>query len=411
MNVIRVLIPSLMVLSAPSISQALAPPALVARIQGTSQIQQATALLSAGNAALAAHQYSQAEHAFQQAATLFHQANDPSHEADAYEKLAGAYEQEAAGGPPAKGAPVTPPRLPPAPQQAPVKKPPAGRVPAKTPAAVALPSIGPRAGYVIGRAVFEDGHPIPKFDVSANGFEGAGPVPNGISSLGGTTGSNGVYALPVTDTQTRTRLIRATVVGVQANAVIDYHGHHYQIPLQPTDGLVDGSDTNGFRGDSGKGVVRDFVLSMAGRKPGADEGSQVGYRTAYYGATIEADVTFSKGKYSNLEDATSLSRAFSPSSVAEVTLTPVGALLDGSRGAVVVRKFQLGSTWKEKFLRGIPIGVYQVTATLTPPGGAQRPLVLMLKFGSGWSSQLEVDFPTYSFSVDGSETVALHLGQ
>ena len=57
MNVIRVLIPSLMLLSAPSTSQALASPALVARIQSTSLVQQATALLSAGNSALAAHQY------------------------------------------------------------------------------------------------------------------------------------------------------------------------------------------------------------------------------------------------------------------------------------------------------------------------------------------------------------------
>ena len=410
MNVIRLLTLSLMLLGAHSTSQATAAPVFIASIQGTSLLQQATAFLNAGNAALAAGQYAQAERAFQQAATAFHQANDPSREADAYEKLAGAYEQEAAGGPPARTTPVPPPPPPRAVQPPPPQNAPAV-APARTPAPVHLSAIRPRAGFVIGRAVFEDGRPIPRFNVSVTGVDGAAPVQAGAPSLGITVGTSGTYAVQTLDTTTHTKPVRATVMGVHADAIIEYHGHHYEIPLRPTDGLVDGSDANAFRGDSGKGVVRDFVLSMGGRKPDADEGSQVGYRTAYYGAIIEVDVTFSKGKYSNLEDATSLSKAFPPASVAEVTLTPLGALLDGSRGAVVVRRFQLGSSWKEKFLRGIPIGVYQVTATLTPPGGASRPLVLTRQSGGVWSPQLEVDFPTYSFNLEGSATVTLHLGQ
>lgn len=417
MNITRLLTFSLMLLGAPSIPQAMAVPVLIARIQDTSLVQQAVAFLKAGNTALAAGQYAQAERAFQQAATAFHQANDPAREADAYEKLAGAYEQEAAGGPPAKGtAPATLPPLPhaaqpPLPQKVPAAVSPTHAPITHVPVPIQLPPIRPRAGYVIGRAVFEDGRPIPKFNVSVTGFDGAAQVLAGSPSLGGTTGTSGAYAVQTLDTLTHTKPVRATVIGVHADAVIDYHGHHYEIPLRPTDGLIDGSDANGFRGDSGKGVVRDFVLSMSGRKPDADEGSQVGYRTAYYGATIEVDVTFSKGKYSNIEDATSLSKAFPAASLAEVTLTPLGSLLDGSRGAVVVRRFQLGSSWKEKFLRGIPIGVYQVTATLTPPGGTSRPLVLTRQSGGVWSAQVDVDFPTYSFSVDGSNTVTLHLGQ
>jgi hypothetical protein len=49
-------------------------------------------------------------------------------------------------------------------------------------------------------------------------------------------------------------------------------------------------------------------------------------------------------------------------STVEVTLKPVGPLLDGSRGRTLVFRFPVKTLSPETFVEGIPIGRYKLTA-------------------------------------------------
>ena len=63
---------------------------------------------------------------------------------------------------------------------------------------VKLSPMAAKPGYIVGRAVFADGRPIPSFKVSAVGFDGLAHVSTfstAIPSLGEVDGSNGRYAL------------------------------------------------------------------------------------------------------------------------------------------------------------------------------------------------------------------------
>ena len=397
------------------------PPALVAQAQddfaglmdqaaaqgAAGRAGQAGALyLRAAEAATGAGRYGPAEAAYQKAADAFHLAGDADNEALAYEKLAAAYELEAG----APAAPTTQPAVAPAgtavkplavPTPARNAPPAAGQAnpkpaPPKANAAAVplrLPALAPRPGFVIGRAVFEDGRPVPRFSVEALGYDGqVNLFPRSTPLLGAANGANGRYAFPTLDTFRHVTPVDGLVVAVNAYAQIDFNGRRYEIQLRPLDGLPDGSEPGGFKRPSGKGVVRDFVLKIsAGR--------------------VDVDLTLSQGRYPVIEDASSLSRAFPAGSSVEVTFTPTGPLLDGSRGSVVVRSFPLAENWQARSLRGIPLGVYAVSARLTPPGGEPRPLRLSAKPGDPWRPQVQVDFPPSKFVPDGSSAITLYLGQ
>jgi hypothetical protein len=238
--------------------------------------------------------------------------------------------------------------------------------------------------HVIGRAVFEDGRPIPEFKVQVVGFDGNINLFAGLPSLGFENARNGRYAVLTKDTFKHEKPVKALVVGVTAEAKLKYKGHEYIYKLHPVDGKIDGSDSKAFRGESGKGVVRDFVMKMTGVRPGWEENAtgETNYKGAMYGGSLSIDCTQSTSQYPAVEDATSLTKLFPPESSIELRLEPTGPLLDGARGGTVIRKFPLGTTygnWREHFLRSIPMGEYTATARLTAPGGQAHALRLKLK--------------------------------
>ena len=249
------------------------------------------------------------------------------------------------------------------------------------PRPIHLSPLGPRPGYIIGRAVFADGRPIPQFSVWAVGFDGqVNLFPGSVPTVGVAEARNGRYAMQTRDSFRHTKPVRATVVGVHAVAKIPYRNNNYLLEMYPLDGKTNGTDKGDFRGDSGKGIVRDFVLKISGLRLGytVNEDTEVRYRGAYYGGVLPLDGTVSQKEGRNFEDETSFSRALTEGDV-EVTLTPEGRLLDGSTGRTIrtlvpVAVFKLGGNWHSRYLRNIPLGVYTATARLVLPGGETRPL-------------------------------------
>jgi hypothetical protein len=241
-----------------------------------------------------------------------------------------------------------------------------------------LPPLARRPGYVVGRAVFADGRPVPKFEVGVGGFDLSADASRGsMPSIGYGDGTNGHYAVQVRDSFSHTKPVDARVASVSATAHISYEGHEYKLEMRDLAGPT-GMTT--FLGQARNGVVRDFVLPMTGLRPGytADEHSESRFNNAYFGALLNLDGSTSNKDDSTQEDETALTRAF-PMGIIELTLTPTGPLLDGSTGQPVhfsapTKAFVLGGDSSLRVLRGIPIGAYTATARLVLPGGDSRPL-------------------------------------
>lgn len=267
-------------------------------------------------------------------------------------------------------------KLPAAPATAPAT--PTASAAPSPPAAVKLSAMKARPGHVIGRAVYADGRPIPRFQVTAMGWAGevhlgpTGTLPN----LGQVRAQNGQYAIRTTSEFDRSKPVKALVVGVRAIATLTRNGTEYNLEMHPTDGKKDGSGAGSFRGDSGKGVVRDFVLRLYGPKRGyekntpprdtnTNEMSDPSFG-AFYGGTVAVSLP---------RDAAQTMDG----SMLTVTFTPAGPLYDGSPGKTIVRTMRLRKPdIYTAYFRDIPLGDYTATATVSGPNGASSPLRLRI---------------------------------
>lgn len=373
------------------------PGAVFAADSGPVLMKQAASLEAAGNHAAAAQAYQRAARAFDAAGQREEHALALQRATQALRRAAGlpASNLEPGAGTPAPAAAG------------------AGRG-----AGLHLPPLKPKPGYVIGRAVFEDGRPIPRFTVSALGFDGQVFVPRGgLPFLGKAEGANGQYELRTLDTVRQQRPVNAMVRAVRAQVKLAYNGHNYEIELHPLDGKRNGTGADDFQGESGKGVVRDFVLKMSGLKPGytGQETGETNFKNAEYGGRIPVDGTLPPGpQYQGVNDPALLVNAFPKGSTVEVKLTPAGPLLDGSQGQTIVRTFPLGADWQGgSYLRGIPLGVYTATARLADPNGASYPLRVSLvgTIPVAWQPSVRIEFPPTEHFPDGSTEVPLHLAR
>ena len=343
--------------------------------------EDAAALMKRAAGLEAAGRYDEAGVAYGKAGAAYEAAGRNKEWAAALSKSATMYEKEAdqllAGGAGHKSAvPPTDAAPPPA---APVRL--AG-------ARAALPRLAARPHYIIGRAVFEDGRPVPDFVVNAAGMNGKFDVmlnvKEGATSFGEAKGHNGVYAMQVESSHLdplgkRDPNEDATIFSVTAKTTLHYNGTIYGIPLRPVDGIIDGSDPGGFRGNLSRGIVRDFVVKMSGLKPGykaaeyPDHGAEISgtqARFAYYGGGLDIDCT--NGTTQNdVVGRTSVSQAFPKGSTVALTLQPTQPLLDGSQGRTLTRSSLVGP---ETSFYSIPFGLYTATAKLTEPNGTTHAL-------------------------------------
>jgi len=273
-----------------------------------------------------------------------------------------------------------------------------------------LPPLARRRGYVIGRAIFPDGRPIPEFDISVLGYDGQVNIfssQGATPSLGWGKGKNGRYAIRTMDTFQHKKPVNGLVVSVQAYANLKYGGQIYKMPLYPIDGLRDGGGKGEFKANSGPGIVRDFVLKVSGLKPQfkAFDKSEIGNENGYvfYGGQLTISLSESDDK-----EYTTLQRTALPSSKFTFTFTPQGPLLDGSRPQPIHRVATVKGANYYIYLSNIPLGIYSMTATLTNPDGTVVPLRLNTK-RENYASSTKIQFDASPSILGGVYGVNVYL--
>jgi hypothetical protein len=255
---------------------------------------------------------------------------------------------------------------------------------------------------------------MPQFRVTALGWSGeihlgpSGTAPN----LGTVTGRNGRYEIRTTSEFDRTKPVRALVISVYSDALLSYNGRAYRLPMHPTDGKPDGSGKGAFRGDSAKGVVRDFVLKIHGPKRGYEKNpppadtltNELSDRSfgAFYGGTVAFSFHALQGGVTGPFPIAG--------SILTLTFTPFGSLIDGSAGKTIIRRAEIEAEgvggYYTRYFRDLPLGDYTATAVLTQADGSSHPLRLRV-LGGDWQSPAPVVFHPFELS-GGVETAHLY---
>ncbi|WP_309707187.1 hypothetical protein [Armatimonas sp.] len=326
--------------------------------RGSALETKAAALSSAGK-------LHEAGDAFTSAAKAYTAEGNSSAAAKAYGKAAELYEPQA-------DALLNPTRTP---QAAPLPQTQVPR-PAVAPVRTVAPSpLAPRAGMIVGRVINELGGAATSVTVRYSGFQEGKPIFNHFENVeGDVKAAGGSYTIRVPPGDYR----------VSAYATYIYQGRTYHFELEalnpPARHDLDGLGLDHLRG----GLVRDFVLKMTAKKAGASEETETVYNAAYYGGRLNFDCGQTEqimgGGHTFAPPLAGLvDTAYPPDSRLQITLTPQGALVDGSAGRVVTIKLRLGDHGTYPFSqRGIFPGVYIATATVTTPSGKTIPLRLSL---------------------------------
>jgi hypothetical protein len=179
----------------------------------------------------------------------------------------------------------------------------------------------PKKGYATGKAVDTQGKPLADVEIVANNTQ----LYN--SNIVGRTDSKGNYKLQLTP---GSWYVRGTVK-------VQYDNRTYVLDLHPeTDGAFAGTE----------GAVRDLRWKLTGAKP-----TEFG-ATGYYGGLVEV-------YGDNIFDTDQV----------ELTLEPVGKLIDGSTGKKIVRRLEGGSIGNTE---DIPLGRYRITARHLSKGQAVK---------------------------------------
>ncbi|MEU5861572.1 hypothetical protein ABZ815_10385 [Nonomuraea sp. NPDC047529] len=150
---------------------------------------------------------------------------------------------------------------------------------------------------------------------------------------------------------------------VSASVTRQFNGRQYTFDLEPT-------STASVRASAGG--VRNFTWRVTGRRPGTDG--------RYYGGLVATNLWFD-----NLPENVDQENV-------RLTMTPVGPLIDGSKGRVVSGREPVytDSGWA---VVDVPLGRYRITATYRSAGsGKVYPLQVKLTGSSSFGSQVTADF-------------------
>jgi hypothetical protein len=146
---------------------------------------------------------------------------------------------------------------------------------------------------------------------------------------------------------------------VLASLTREYHGKKYKFDLHPdtTDDFV-----------ASDGAIRNFVWKLSGEKP---EGLLGNYGSPVIAYTVPGDYSM------QMTDI-------------ELTLTPDGALIDGSKGEPLTAKLKsTGDGWA---IPDVPVGRYKITARHAPEGEKPTPIQVRLRNTGKFADSLTADF-------------------
>ena len=243
-----------------------------------------------------------------------------------------------------------------------------------------------RPGLVTGRITDAAGQPLRDAEVRVT-----------VSGLAA-DGSPATFTPPVDAAGRYAQEVPEGQYGVSATVGLSREGRRFTFPLHPTDNAPPAN-----RAPSAPGIVKDFEWRMSGLRPLGTEGR----RGSHYGGTVY----LGPGPFT-----AELAQQF-PGGTVEVTLTPAGALFDGSPGRPVTERrgvAEIGSTTRG-YLLDIPLGVYTATARVIGANGAEQPLGLRvvadgrISRDDPYEPQVRFGFPPGESGQNGTDEVLLLL--
>jgi hypothetical protein len=247
-----------------------------------------------------------------------------------------------------------------------------------------------KAGWVVGTITNSKGKPLSGALVRVGGIIGKAGERGSFETQ---TDAKGQYKLQVPD----------GYYHVNAWYFPKYQGIQASLPLYPVD---KDKVKEQFSMD---GIVKDFVWKISGPMPVKHP---VLTPDEYYGGVI-----IFNGQDINTTKVLSNPPA---ESVVELTFTPVGALIDGSKGKVITRKKKLSKSLmelhpkqEERLVFDIPIGKYKITAKVTEPNKKPRALRVATDKTPKYASTVTVTFHGYGdstpYDVNGMHPIKLYL--
>jgi hypothetical protein len=246
-----------------------------------------------------------------------------------------------------------------------------------------------KSGWVIGTITNSKGKPLSGALVRVGGIVNGG----NLGSFETKTDAKGQYKLKVTD----------GYYHVNAWYFPKYQGAQTSLPLYP----VDKDQTK--EQFSKDGIVKDFIWKISGPMPVK---RPVLAPNEYYGGVV----------IFNGQDINSTKVLSNPpaGSIVELIFTPVGPLIDGTKGKVITRKKKLSKSLmelhpkqEERLVFDIPIGKYKITAKVTEPNKKPRTLRVATDKTPTYSSTVSVTFQGYGtdtpYDVNGMNPIKLYL--
>ncbi len=247
----------------------------------------------------------------------------------------------------------------------------------KKPAATKPTTLKAKPNYIVGRVTNRAGQPIGGVEIGIYGTTIAGANVRFEAA----TNAQGMFS----------QRLPEGIYGASAYLKKRFNNKNYKFTLPPTDGVTS------VKHDSSLGIVKNFVWKISGLRPGETPG-KTGAHTEpakYFGGFI-----YLKSKVVGFGG----DRIYFPSgSTLEVTMTPRGPLIDGSKGQVKTfrRRFEQdvtsGIDWH---LADIPIGTYTLSAQLLASDATQKPLNVRNLTATGVKEEF---FPTVAIDFEPTQ--------
>jgi hypothetical protein len=246
-----------------------------------------------------------------------------------------------------------------------------------------------KSGWVIGTITNSKGKPLSGALVRVGGIVNGG----NLGSFETQTDAKGQYKLQVPN----------GYYHVNAWVFPKYQGVQTSLPLYPVD---KDKVKEQFSKD---GIVKDFIWKISGPMPVK---RPVLAPNEYYGGVI----------IFNGQDINSTKVLSNPpaGSIIELIFTPVGPLIDGTKGKVITRKKKLSKSLmelhpkqEERLVFDIPIGKYKITAKVTEPNRKSRTLQVATDKTPTYGSTVSVIFQGYGvdkpYDVNGMNPIKIYL--
>jgi hypothetical protein len=256
-------------------------------------------------------------------------------------------------------------------------------------ALLAVAGTAPGPDTFSGSITDSAGHPLSGAEVTIYGTTGAGQH----ASFELRTDASGRYSIHVP----------RGLYTARAYANVTWNGNQYRLSLHPAD------NENSRSYDSKPGVLKNFVWRLSGLK--AFRNPDPERPESYYGGAIH--IVLSDPMRMGVDAYV----VFAPSTVIEVLLNPIGALLDGSTAHPLLFEVKASSYSPHQcFLRDIPAGRYLVTARARK-AGTSIPLRVAASVHEGGTpappaKSVDIAFQPSNLlgpSSDGFETVTLYV--